>query len=142
MRVPDQTGPDPRRRGTAAMEFAVILPLLVTLVLGCVDFGRFAYTEIAVANAARAGAGFGANHPSTPATLDAWKAQVGQAVQDELGDFDPSLLSVTATPTAVEGGGWQAQVDVSYPFTMVVNWPGLPASMTLRQVAVLPSIRP
>jgi Flp pilus assembly protein TadG len=124
------------------MEFAVILPLLATLVLGCVDFGRFAYTEIAVANAARAGAGFGANHPYTPATLGAWKAQVGQTVQDELGDFDPGLLSVTAAPMATGGGAWQAQVDVSYPFTMVVNWPGLPAFMTLRQVAVLPSIRP
>jgi Flp pilus assembly protein TadG len=42
------------RRGAAAVEFALILPLLVTLVLACVDFGQFAYNYIAVTNAARA----------------------------------------------------------------------------------------
>jgi Flp pilus assembly protein TadG len=142
MRISDQTRSGARRRATAAMEFAVVLPVLVTLVFGCVDFGRFAYTDIAVSNAARAGAGFGANHPYTTATLGAWQTQVRQTVQDDLSDFDPSLLSVTAAPATVDGGAWQARVDVSYPFTMVVSWPGLPASMTLRQVAVMPSVRP
>ncbi len=142
MRVPIQTGTGGRRRGLAATEFAVVLPVLVTLVLGCVDFGRFAYTDIAVANAARAGAGFGADHPYTPATLGAWQAKVGQTVQDELSDFDPGQLSVTAAPAAVDGGAWQAQVTVSCPFTTLVNWPGLPTSMTLRKVAVMQSNRP
>ena len=32
----------------------------MTLLLGAVDFGRFAYNYIAVTNAARAGAAFGA----------------------------------------------------------------------------------
>jgi Flp pilus assembly protein TadG len=45
-----------RRRGAAAAELAMILPLMLILVLGCVDFGRFAYSYIAVTNAARAGA--------------------------------------------------------------------------------------
>ena len=43
------------RRGVTAVEFALILPLLMTIVLGCVDYGRFAYDYIAVTNAARAG---------------------------------------------------------------------------------------
>ena len=46
----------PRRRGVSAVEFALILPLLLTLVGGAVDFGRCFYTHIAVTNAARAGA--------------------------------------------------------------------------------------
>ena len=56
------------RRGAAAVEFAVILPLLVTIVLGCVDFGRFAYNYIALTNAARAGAAFGCMNVYTTAT--------------------------------------------------------------------------
>ena len=37
-----------RRRGAAAAELAILLPVLVTIVLGCVDFGRFVYNYIAV----------------------------------------------------------------------------------------------
>ena len=50
------------RRGHAAVEFALILPLLVTIIFACIDLGRFAHTYIAVTNAARAGAGFGSSN--------------------------------------------------------------------------------
>lgn len=43
-------------RGAAAVEFAIILPLLLILVGGIIDFGRLFYTEIMVTNAAREGA--------------------------------------------------------------------------------------
>ena len=48
---------------------------------------------------------------------------------------------VPATPVADTGGTWHAQVDVSYPFTTVVTWPGIPAQLTLHQQAVVPAIR-
>lgn len=38
------------------MEFAIILPVLLLLVAGIVDFGRAFFTEIQLANAAREGA--------------------------------------------------------------------------------------
>ena len=41
-------------------EFAVAFPVLVLLLIGAADFGRFCFTSIAVANAARAGAEWGA----------------------------------------------------------------------------------
>lgn len=44
-----------RDRGAAAVEFAIILPLLLILVAGIVDFGRLFYAEIIVSNAAREG---------------------------------------------------------------------------------------
>jgi hypothetical protein len=49
----------PRRnpsRGAAAVEFALVLPLFVTLVMGSVDYGYFFFSEQVVANAAREGA--------------------------------------------------------------------------------------
>src|SRR5262245_51604636 len=69
-----------RRRGASATELAVILPLFITIVLGCVDFGRFAYTYIAVSNAARAAAAWEMMNPpgsmTSPST--GWQNQVKQ----------------------------------------------------------------
>ena len=56
------------RRGAAAVELAMILPVLMTIVLGCVDFGRFAYNYIAVTNAARAGASYAIMNNYSPTT--------------------------------------------------------------------------
>lgn len=46
--------------GQGLVEFAVILPLLLTLVAGIIEFGRLAATYAAVSSASREGARFGA----------------------------------------------------------------------------------
>ncbi|MFM7868443.1 MAG: TadE family protein, partial [Planctomycetaceae bacterium] len=51
------------RRAAAALEFAIVLPILVVMLAGTADFGRFAATSVAVCNASRAGAGYGCMHP-------------------------------------------------------------------------------
>jgi Flp pilus assembly protein TadG len=48
--------PAKKGRGQSFVEFALVLPLLLFLLLGTIDFGRVFFTNIAVANAARAGA--------------------------------------------------------------------------------------
>ena len=45
-----------RERGAAAVELAVIMPLLLLFIAGIVDFGRFFMTEIQLTNAVREGA--------------------------------------------------------------------------------------
>src|SRR5215467_2035882 len=57
-----------RRRfqtGQAMLELAFILPILVLLVIGVIEIGRYAYISILVGNAARAGAAFGSQNLST-----------------------------------------------------------------------------
>jgi Flp pilus assembly protein TadG len=129
-----------RRPAAAAAELVVILFLLITIVLGCVDFGRFSYYYIAVTNGARAGAGFGSVNTYTTATYPVWQAQVKQAVVDEMSatyGFDASKLTVTVSVVYDTPTLWRAQVVASYPFTTIISWPGIPASMTLqRQVAM------
>lgn len=44
------------REGAAALEFALILPLFVFLVLGIIDFGHMLYVVNTITNAAREGA--------------------------------------------------------------------------------------
>jgi len=62
------TGPgDPRgtSRGQALVELALILPVLLLLLLGAIDFGRVFYSQITVNDAAREGALEGSRNPTS-----------------------------------------------------------------------------
>jgi len=55
--------------GQSLYEMALLTPVLLVLLLGVIELGRFAYISILVANAARAGAAYGAQ--SLTHSLDA-----------------------------------------------------------------------
>ncbi|MEA3325890.1 MAG: TadE family protein [Chloroflexota bacterium] len=46
------------------VEFALVLPMLLLLILGAMDFGRMFYTKMVLTNAAREGANYLAYHQS------------------------------------------------------------------------------
>lgn len=46
----------PSERGAVAVEFAILAPVLIMLVLGIIEFGRAYNTQITLSNAAREGA--------------------------------------------------------------------------------------
>jgi Flp pilus assembly protein TadG len=52
-----------------AVEFALLAPVLVLLVVGLIDFGGYMSTRQALINAARNGAVFAATNPSTTSAL-------------------------------------------------------------------------
>ena len=54
--------------GAAAVELAMSLPLLALLAVGVADFGRIYFTTIAVANASRTGAYYGAQSTTKSGT--------------------------------------------------------------------------
>ena len=49
--------------GQSLVEFALVLPLLLMLVIGAMDIGRMFYYKVALTNAAREGANYLAYHP-------------------------------------------------------------------------------
>jgi|SRR5579871_2638037 len=49
-----------RASGQTVVELALLMPLLLVLLLGVIEIGRYAYFDILVSNAARAGAQYGA----------------------------------------------------------------------------------
>jgi Flp pilus assembly protein TadG len=55
--------------GNAAVEFAVIAPILVTLTIGVADFGIMANQKAALVAAARAGAEYARTNPSNSTTV-------------------------------------------------------------------------
>jgi|SRR5579872_5830370 len=124
------------RRGAAAVEFAIVLPVLLVLVLGCVDLGRVLSVSIAVSNAARVGAEYGATHRFTSYTQSSWETQLRQQSTVELQDvqgFDSSQMSLTLTTANQADGTIQVTVVVVYPFRMVSNWPGLPTTFNVQR---------
>ena len=55
----------PHRRGQSLVELALTLPVLGILLIGTIDFARVYYAAMAVGQAARAGAAYGAQSVST-----------------------------------------------------------------------------
>jgi hypothetical protein len=154
------------RRGAAAVELALITPLLVTVMLGCIDFGRFPSTAIAVRNAARVGAEYASNHLPDPneAAMAYWRAQTRSVVEAEMSGFfnidpaDPDLKKRQAlqellkdlevsepTRTDLGDGRYGIQVDVVYPFRTLIPWNfhwldidlGLPHQIDIQQTVVM-----
>src|SRR2546422_11688409 len=126
MRIKRSVGRQPGRPALAAVELAILLPVLMLIVLGCVDFGRFAYNYIAVTNSARAGAAYGMMNNYTASTLTNWTAGITQTAKDEMtqqiGSGNVGNVTVTVTPSTDTNGMRRVNVQVSYPFTTVVNW--------------------
>jgi Flp pilus assembly protein TadG len=53
-----------RPKGQSLIEMALLLPFLLVLILGALEFGRLFFTRIVVTNAAREAAYYLATHPS------------------------------------------------------------------------------
>ena len=132
------------RRGLAALEFAIVLPILITILLGATDFGRFSHSRIAIVNAARCGAAYASLNPYDSTNQAAWKAGVKKAVTDELSEsaaFDPAELTVTSDVVFDSGGLRRISVKASYPFETLVNWPLLPSTLDLQETVVMRGVR-
>lgn len=120
-------------RGAAMLEFAIVAPLLVTLVFGTVDVGRYFFLYHAVLNAARDGARLAAVTPmATAAEQSAAAAQVAAAVRTRIPDSRAATAAVTV---ALQGAPPAQSVRVSvtaYPFARVVPFAVPTALPTVR----------
>jgi len=127
------------RDGTTALELVCVLPVLLAIVLGAADLGRFAQYDNVVSNAARLGAEYGATHRRTALNARAWEERVRDVVHEELAyvpDFDAGRLTLNVAMTSPDGQTQQVEVEASYPFEMIVDWPGLPGEFDVRAVVV------
>ncbi len=117
-------------RGTAAVELALLAPVLVVLVAVVTAAGRMVGTKSAVLSAAREAARAAAEAPNAAAAHDAAIA-TAQQVAEGLG-LDPARLSIVEDPHGFVRGAPYG-VSVSYQVSMA-DLPGLgllPGSVTL-----------
>jgi Flp pilus assembly protein TadG len=118
MRRRPGTGAVSPRRGVAATELALILPLFVTLFVVAVDFGRVFYVEYIVINAARCGAMYGSTNPTCAQDT----AGIQQKVLAEAKDLNSQLLEITSITGTDSAGNPCIDVTVTYRFTMITNY--------------------
>jgi Flp pilus assembly protein TadG len=104
-----------RERGAAAVEFALVLPLLLTLVLGAIDWGWYFFVDQLVTNAAREGARAGSLLPPRPtSTASQAEDAAEQASNAYLTRVRLAQTGVDAIFTTV-GGTEAIQVTITYP---------------------------
>jgi Flp pilus assembly protein TadG len=103
-----------RERGAAAVEFALVLPILLTLTLGAIDFGWFFYIDQLVTNAAREGARAGTLVAPTAAAATAENA-AQTAAESYLTKVSLSATGVEASLDTSVAGTQGIKVVISYP---------------------------
>jgi len=128
-----------QRRGQAIIEMAIVLPLVLLLLVGVIDFGRIYFTTMTVAHAARAGAQYGAQRNGTSGDIAGMK----QAALDAAGDVpgvtaDARQYCQCASGTSVDcldsttcaEGAPQVYVEVTADkvFTTMLQYPGIPST--------------
>ncbi|MEM7286963.1 MAG: TadE family protein [Actinomycetota bacterium] len=112
-------------RGVTAVEFAIILPLLLLLVFGIIEFGRAYQARLTVTHAAREGV-------RVLAVTENQAAAEAAALAATTG-LDAGSVSVTGTPCAA---GLPAEMVVTYPVTIEIPGTGV-HSFTLTGRAVM-----
>ncbi len=104
-------------KGATLVEFALILPVLMALILGMFTGGLAYNRKISMTNAVREGARFGATLPSS-ATL---ASEVAQRVQDlsggelRAGQVCVQLVDPTASPPVVQSSPASCPLPVAAP---------------------------
>ena len=116
-------------RGVALVEFALVAPVLILILLGILDAGRAINAYVTIANSAREGAHYAALHPT------AAPSDIAAAVRARVAPLNDNSVSVSAsyfdgsTLRPWPSGGIPAsspvpaylatQVRVTYPWSAV-----------------------
>jgi Flp pilus assembly protein TadG len=116
-------------RGASAVEFGLILPILLILVLGIIEFGHAFQVQGTLSAAAREGARAMAlrNDP----------AEARDAVQEAAGSLSPAVtdaqiaISPAACPVA---GGTDVELTITYPMPFFTDFFGAEVEITGRGV--------
>ena len=133
--------------GQALAEMAIIVPLLVLLLIGLVEVGRYAHFSILVSNAARAGVQYGAQNlvtaadnaaMQTAATADAQNIAGLSAVATHFCKCaDGSASSCLPTDCSASHRLVYVQVDTTGTFSSLLNFSGIVPSLTIKGKAVM-----
>ena len=151
-----------RQSGQALVEMALVVPLLLLLVLGVIEIGRYAYISILIGNAARAGADYGAQSKGQSTCLAPFPCGIQTAAYNDFQNngLPASSFTVTASDTCgCDSGGsvtnyacstdpgscpagsrWVVFVSVtaSGQFNALFNYPGIPTPLTISRTATIP----
>jgi len=141
--------------GQSLVELALLTPVLLLLVVGTAEMGRYASLAIMIGNGARAGAAYGAQNPTTAGDttgiqnaaladlkdISSLSPTVTSAIVcgcDNGGTIIPNPETSAACATTCSVGNTtvsSVQVTVTGKFTSMFNYPGIPSPLTITSTA-------
>ena len=137
--------------GSALVELAVTLPLLVLVMAGAIDFARVFYMGMELTNAARAGAQYGAYNPAQSGDIAGMRTTATGSVNItgvtatasrtcQCATSAGTFSAATCTTTCPSGQHLVVTVTVttSKAFTTLMgSFPGIPRTVSLVRAATL-----
>jgi Flp pilus assembly protein TadG len=134
------------------VELAVALPILILMAVGIMDYGRVFFTSIAVSNAARAGAEWGAQNLGVNSDKFTQMGDFAKLEGAQAGTINVSAnrtcrcgVTVVTCSTASDcGGGYgpaaeYIEVTASKTVALLIKYPGLPTSINISRTATFRS---
>ena len=116
-----------RARGQSLVEFALVLPVILVVILLALDFGRGFFAWVTVTNASRAGAAFAASNPQAgwggtpnPAIVAVYRSQITtDLLPTNCSLQSPIPLPVFSGSPAPYGLGGSASVTLTCTFNPI-----------------------
>jgi Flp pilus assembly protein TadG len=136
------------QKGTSAVEFALILPLLMIITFGIIEFGMLIYNQQVITNASREGAraGIVASIPRVPPTgANSIESVVQSYCASHMVTFGtqntPTITNPPAgySPTASFRDPLTVQVNYQYSFLVIPNF--IPGIARLRNMQAATTMR-
>ena len=130
----------PDEKGASAVEFALLLPLLVLIIFGIIEFGLILFNQQVITNASREGAREGIlfNSDNRPTEADIKKV-VSDYTKDHLVSFQRGTEAIPEVPTGpctALGNDLTVTVSYQYSFLILDNFgftgPNLTATTVMR----------
>jgi Flp pilus assembly protein TadG len=125
-----------KRRGAAAIETALVLPLVLLVTFGVIEYGWLLLKSQQISNACRHGARIGARYGSSAATITA-------AVQSSLNTagLGTSGFTLTLTPsdpmTLASGDALTVHLLIPYANVGALGLPLIPVPTNLQSTVVI-----
>jgi len=130
-----------RAKGQSLAELALLLPLLLLILMGCLDLGRAFATWLTLANRAREGVRYGCalSVPLTAEEMNRVKARTLEGIASEGLPLEAVSVQVSSGP--VPGSSTDAEVVVtastSLELTTVILFGGKPVTITAQARMVM-----
>lgn len=134
--------------GASLLELSIVAPVLIILVIGLIEVGRYTFMGILAANAARAGAQYGAQdltHANDPTGIAAAAKTDGQNLTPWVvatpmlfcSQNNSNVTCPVAPSTPAPGVIYYVKVQVTGTFTNLMHYPGIPNNIPVSGTSVM-----
>lgn len=116
--------------GQSLVEFALVLPMLLLLLVGIFNFGQLFYSDIVINEAARDAARY--------ASLSVPSSEIAQVIAEDSQTLNQSALSYSISQPYPQSSGLPVTITIQYPVSIMLPLSLiLPSSIELQAVMTM-----